>query len=354
MRLSRDLRAGRITERPVDTVNRYIRHTQRGITVTLTAPADRSVVGATTTVVGTTAPGSTVDVLAVSTDGDAAGTTATATGTAGTDGRFSIPVAVPRGTVVITVTATAPGGATGFAQRTVANDIVAGTLLFGVDDPSGDDNGPGTFQYPTAADFKAGAYDLQRFEVYDTGDTVTFRVRTADLTPTFGSPLGAQLVDVYVRNPADGPTSTAASFPQRNYRIAADSAWNRLIEVQGFGQRFIDAAGATVGSVDISASAITRYITFRVSKAALGGRRRPGGPSLSSCTARTGSAPTRPVASRRRRGTSSSASARRPRSTRATRSARSTRGRCPRRWTCSPRPASRRPTSSTRRSTTRS
>jgi hypothetical protein len=271
VRLSADLRAGRITERPVDTVDRYLRHTQRGITVTLTAPADRSVVGATTTVAGTTTPGATVDVLTVSTDGDAAGTTARATGRAGADGRFSIPVSVPRGTVVVTVTATAPNGATGFAQRTVANDIVAGTLLFGDDDPTGDDHGPGTFQYPTAADFKAGAYDLQRFEVYDTGDTVTFRVRTRDLTATFGSSLGAQLVDVYVRNPADGPTSTSASFPTRNYQIAADSAWNRLIEVQGFGQRFIDASGATVGSVNISASAISRYITFAVSKAALGG-----------------------------------------------------------------------------------
>ncbi len=44
-------------------------------------------------------------------------------------------------------------------------------------------------------------------------------MQTADLTPTFGSPLGAQLVDVYVRNPAAGATSTAASFPQRNYAI---------------------------------------------------------------------------------------------------------------------------------------
>ena len=28
-----------------------------------------------------------------------------------------------------------------------------------------------------------------------------FRVQTRDLTPTFGSPLGAQLVDVYVHEP---------------------------------------------------------------------------------------------------------------------------------------------------------
>ena len=100
---------------------------------------------------------------------------------------------------------------------------------------------------------------------------MTFRVRTRDLTPTFGSPLGAQLVDVYVHDPAATATSTAASFPQRNYAIAAPGAWSRLIEVQGFGQRFVDAAGTTVGTVSIRANAITRYITFTVPKAALGG-----------------------------------------------------------------------------------
>ena len=68
-------------------------------------------------------------------------------------------------------------------------------------DPTGDDNGPGNYAYPTAGDFHAGAYDLTDFQVYDTGITVTFRVQTRDLTPTFGSPLGAQLVDVYVHQP---------------------------------------------------------------------------------------------------------------------------------------------------------
>jgi carbohydrate-binding DOMON domain-containing protein len=150
-------------------------------------------------------------------------------------------------------------------------DVVPGTLVLDQADPGGDDNGPGTYAYPTAGDFQPGAYDLQRFQVYDSGpDSVTFRVQTADLTPTFGSPLGAQLVDVYVRAPA-AATSTAASFPERNYTIAPGSAWSRLIEVQGFGQRFIDAGGATVGQVAIRAAAATRYITFTVSKTALGG-----------------------------------------------------------------------------------
>ena len=42
--------------------------------------------------------------------------------------------------------------------------------------------------------------------------------------------------------------------------------------MQGFGQRYVDATNAnTVGTIAISANEISRYITFRVSKASLGG-----------------------------------------------------------------------------------
>jgi hypothetical protein len=269
-RLARNLAAGAVTERPVDTVARYVDRTQGQAPLTLTAPENNVLVNGTVTVSGSTAPGATVDVAATNVDID--GASRTATTTAGPDGAFTLDVPVPPGTATVTAVATATDGGTGFAQRTVVFDTAPGTLLFAATDPDGDDNGPGTYAYPTSDNFKAGAYDLQRFEVYDSGpDSVTFRVQTRDLTPTFGSALGAQLVDVYVGNPAGGATSTAASFPQRNYSIDPAAAWNRLIEVQGFGQRFVNGAGATVGSVSIRANAVTRFITFTVSKGALGG-----------------------------------------------------------------------------------
>jgi carbohydrate-binding DOMON domain-containing protein len=144
--------------------------------------------------------------------------------------------------------------------------------LLDVSDPNGDDNGPGNYAYPTAGDFHAGAFDIQRFQVIDGGANglITFRVQVRDLSPTFGSPLGAQLVDVYVRDPGASATSTAASFPQRNYVIDPASAWSQLIEVQGFGQRYIDAHGTTLGTVSIRANAISRFITFSVPKSTLG------------------------------------------------------------------------------------
>jgi carbohydrate-binding DOMON domain-containing protein len=143
-------------------------------------------------------------------------------------------------------------------------------VLLDVADPDGDDNGPGNYAYPTSSNFQPGAYDLERFQVLDDGANLIFRVRTRDLTPTFGSPLGAQLVDVYVHDPGASQTSTAASFPQRNYAIAEGSAWSRLLEVQGFGQRYVDAGGATLGAITIRANEISRFITFSVPKASLG------------------------------------------------------------------------------------
>jgi carbohydrate-binding DOMON domain-containing protein len=137
-----------------------------------------------------------------------------------------------------------------------------------VSDPAGDDNGPGNYAYPTSDNFKPGAYDIRRFQIFDAGDTVIFKLTLRDLTPTFGSPLGAQLVDVYAHDPAAGTTSTAASFPQRNYKIG--DAWNRLLEVQGFGQRYVDANGNTLGQITIGANSVSKAITFSVSKASLG------------------------------------------------------------------------------------
>jgi glucoamylase len=268
VRLAADLRAGRLLDRPANTVNRYIHHTQGQTTLSVTSPADASAVTGTVTVSGTTAPGNRVDVLATNTDTDFA-TTATS-GTAAADGSFSFTVAVTGGTTVLTIVATSSNGATAHAQRTVVYDFVPGTKLFDISDPTGDDNGPGTYAYPTASDFHAGAYDIQNFQVYSDGTNATFRVQTRDLTPTFGSPLGAQLIDVYVHVPGAATTSTAAAFPQRNYTIGAPSAWSRLIEVQGFGQRYVDASGNTLGTASIHANQVSRYITFSVPLASLG------------------------------------------------------------------------------------
>jgi glucoamylase len=269
VRLAADLAAGKVVEKPASTTDRYVKHAQAGTTLTVTAPANDIAATGTVTVTGTAAAGAKLVIADVATDNNDATTFTTATALA--DGSFSVPVALASGNNVLVITAMTSSGATAQVTRTLVNDVVSGTLLFSATDPNNDDNGPGNFVYPTDSAFHAGAFDLQLFQVYDTGSTVTFRVQTRDLTATFGPANGAQLVDVYVHNPAAATTSTAASFPQRNYTIAPADAWSRLIEVQGFGQKFVDPAGNAVGTVAIKANSVSRFITFTVNKADLGG-----------------------------------------------------------------------------------
>ncbi|GAA4684930.1 glucodextranase DOMON-like domain-containing protein [Frondihabitans cladoniiphilus] len=277
VRLTADLGAGRSLEQPAEVRNRYVTHTQGTTPLTITSPADGSVVGNGTgstagsvTVTGTATAGSTVDVSDIATDGDSAASTATTIVPA--SGTWSVTVKSLPGGNQLVVSSTTKAGATAQLTRAVINDQVAGTLLFSQADPAGDDNGPGTYAYPTASDFHAGAFDLRQFQVYDTGSTVTFRVQTADLTGTFGSTNGAQLVDLYVHTPGAAATSTAAAYPGMNYTVSPADAWSSRVEVNGFtAGTFASASGASLGTVTSSANSVTRYITFSVDKAALGG-----------------------------------------------------------------------------------
>src|SRR3954469_5476265 len=269
VRLMRDVSAGRVLDRPRYTTRRYVKRTQGTTPLTVTSPADESAVGSSVEVAGTSAPGNTISIAATNIDPGPPGTTVTET-TAGPGGAFGVTVPLTGGTTVLNITATSPSGGTARTVRTVVFDFAPGTLLFEAADPLGDDNGPGNYAYPTSDNFKPGASEIEQFQVFDAGDRITFRLRTRDLTPTFGSPLGAQLVDLYVHVPGAASTSTTAAFPQRNYAISPGGAWSRLIEVQGFGERYVDASGNTLGDVTIGANGTLRYITFSVTKASLG------------------------------------------------------------------------------------
>jgi glucoamylase len=262
--------APRPVEQPDIVRARYLPQPPPAAPVEVTAPAEGAQLATPTVeVTGSTVPGATVDIA--STAVDTGGATSIVTVQAGADGAFSATVPAPFGTSVITVAVTTSAGATGYARRTVVSDFITGTTVLDVPDPDGDDNGPGTYAYPTSADFHPGAFDIERFQVIVTADTALLRVRTRDLSPTFGSPLGAQLVDVYVHTPGAATTSTAAAFPSRNYTIADSSAWSRRIEVQGFASPvFVDAAGQSLGDVSVQASQTSRYITMIVPLAALG------------------------------------------------------------------------------------
>jgi glucoamylase len=271
LRLISSLGTGRNVDTPAVTTARYITRGAPGsLPVTITAPASgAALTTATTAVTGTAAPGSAVSIQAAdTTTGEAATVTST---TAGPSGSFSVSVPVGFGTNAITATATAPGGrGTGYAQVTVSAEGGGSTVL-DVTDPTGDDNGPGTYQYPTAADFAAGSFDLTRFQVLSDGTFAYLRVTLRTLVPTFGALDGAQLLDVYVHVPGASATSTQASYTSRNYAIAPSGAWSQRVEVQGFASpAWVNAAGDPVGTASALAVPADKTITVALPEAQFG------------------------------------------------------------------------------------
>ena len=315
VRLFADIAAGHLVDQPANTVARYVTHTQGQTTLTVTSPADNSAVTGSVTVAGTSVPGNRIDVLATNVDGDF--TTAATSGTAAAgSGSFSFTVPVTPGTTVLNIVATSKSGATAHAARTVVYDFVPGTQLLDVADPDNDDNGPGNYAYPTSDNFKPGAFDLQRFQIYDDGTNITFRVQIRDLAPTFGSPLGAQLVDVYVRDPGaahdvhGGVVPAAELHHRRGLGVEPADRGAGLRPALHRRQRRDPRYRQHPGQPGVALHHLQRPE----------GQPRPAGQRLGRsrwCSrARTASAPTRPEASSRPRRTSSSASAPRRAATR--------------------------------------
>jgi glucoamylase len=271
LRLILSVGTGRNVDTPAVTTARYITNGPPGaLPVTITAPAQGSTLAvASTTVTGKTAPGASVT---VESDDTTTGAPASVTSTvAAADGTFSATVPVSFGSNVITVSATAAGGrSTGYGQVTVTNEGGGSTVL-DVTDPTGDDNGPGTYQYPTSPAFAAGSFDLTRFQVLSDGTYSYLRVTLRTLVPTFGVIDGAQLLDVYVHVPGAAATSTQAPFASRNYTISSSGAWSQRVEVQGFvAPVWVNAASSPVGTPFVLANGSDRTITVALPEAQFG------------------------------------------------------------------------------------
>ncbi len=271
LRLIVSLGTGRNVDTPAVTTARYVKNgPPAALKVNISAPAAGATLAtSSTTVTGTTSPGAQV---AVAIDDTTTGTTATVTATtAAADGSFQATVPVSFGSNVITVSATAGGGrSTGYAQVTVTNEG-GGTSVLDVTDLAGDDNGPGTYQYPTDSSFTAGSFDLTRFQVLSDGTFAYLRVTLRTLVPTFGQLDGAQLLDVYAHTPNATATSTAAAFPSRNYTIATDGAWSQRVEAQGFAAPvWVNPSGGTVGTPFVLPVQSDRTITIALPEAQFG------------------------------------------------------------------------------------
>lgn len=121
--------------------------------------------------------------------------------------------------------------------RTGALAVAAGLLLASAvtaqkvsfKDPTGDDNGPGGYTYPTDQVYKRGSFDLTALEVESKGGKVTFDVTlNSPLEDPWGMKVGfaVQMVFIFIDTGAGGFTETV---PGLNVKFDEANAWDKLV-----------------------------------------------------------------------------------------------------------------------------
>ena len=269
-RLALDLSAGRNLETPDIVTDRYVAQGMPGtLPLTVTSPTnDESIDSSTVTVTGTTTPRAHVVAEGVGASGGAAAIAAATADPKTGDWTLTLPTGF--GSTTITVTATLHRS-TAYSQLAVINVKLPGTTVLDVSDPSGDDNGPGTYQYPTSTvNFIPGSFDITNFAVSQDGTNVYIQTTLRTLVPTFGSTFGAQLLDIYVHNPAATGTSTSPPDPVFNYTIAPAYAWSERLEAQGFASPVWVTPSGSLGTPQFVTDSPSRTATLIVPESAFG------------------------------------------------------------------------------------
>ena len=118
----------------------------------------------------------------------------------------------------------------------------AGPYRVTLEDPHGDDDGPGSYVYPSDNDYPRGCFDLERLEVRREGDFIVFEVtfaaavrkppqvrRTSVLEIDLDNGLYVQNVDIYIDTDGDPTTGSTEAIPGRNVTLDGATPWDRAV-----------------------------------------------------------------------------------------------------------------------------
>jgi carbohydrate-binding DOMON domain-containing protein len=96
-----------------------------------------------------------------------------------------------------------------------------------IEDPTGDDNGPGAYVYPTDAVYTGGSFDLTGFELKVKGGNATVEVSVnSNLEDPWGMGVGFAVQMVFIDN-AEGGFSDG--LPGTNMKFAEGNEWDKCI-----------------------------------------------------------------------------------------------------------------------------
>lgn len=156
-------------------------------------------------------------------------------------------------------------------------------------DPVGDDDGPGTYTYPTDAVYKPGSFDITEFQVVPSGNQVEFRVTVkARIEDPWDSPawggngFSVQMVFIHIDTDHKAGSGVRDGLPGTNVRFAADEAWDRVVIISPQGRTRVNSEidqKCPQWKDRIIVPTVTRAsgrtLTAVVDKAALGGSPAP-------------------------------------------------------------------------------
>jgi carbohydrate-binding DOMON domain-containing protein len=99
-------------------------------------------------------------------------------------------------------------------------------------DPTGDDNGPGTYKYPTDTVYKKGSFDLTELTVDKKGNKIDFTVslNTNMEDPwRMGKGFATQMVFIFIDTDGKEGSGRTDGLPGLNVQFAPANAWDKVV-----------------------------------------------------------------------------------------------------------------------------
>lgn len=124
---------------------------------------------------------------------------------------------------------------TGFAVLILALPALAETVV-SLSDPAGDDNGPGTFTYPTDSVYERGSFDLREFTIDVDGNNAVFSVKLPkkiadpwNSKSWQGNGFSLQFIQVYIDTDHKTASGYKDGLPGMNISLKDESAWEKVV-----------------------------------------------------------------------------------------------------------------------------